>query len=102
MIPSLPDSAGESWQFWRCWWVRFCRQAHIFWGAVFWDFLVAAVVPDRKVDRLGTAGLAVLRVAIELLQIPVSDRSFLWIDAGDSVAATIGIALPGLSHLLVR
>jgi len=53
-------------------------------------FLVLALEADWRRTGLVAGGLAMLGFVIELVQIPIPERSFLWLDAGASAAGAFG------------
>ena len=59
-------------------------------------FLVLALEADWRRAGLVAGGLAGLGLAIELVQIVIPIRSFLWLDAGASAAGAVGGVVIGL------
>jgi len=59
-------------------------------------FLVLALEADWRRAGLVAGGLAALGLVIELVQIPIPDRSFLWIDAGASAVGAVGGVVMGV------
>lgn len=59
-------------------------------------FLVLALEANWRRAVWVAGGLAVMGLVIEVVQIPVPDRTFLWIDAGASAAGAVGGAIAGV------
>jgi len=59
-------------------------------------FLVLAVQANWRRAGLVAGGLAMLGLVIELVQIPIPGRSFLWVDAAASAAGAVGGAVMGV------
>ena len=59
-------------------------------------FLVLALQADWRRAGLAAGALAIIGLAIELVQIPIPDRSFLWIDAGASAVGAIAGVVTGV------
>jgi len=59
-------------------------------------FLVLALEADWRRAGLVAGGLAALGLVIELVQIPIPDRSFLWIDAAASAVGAVGGVVMGV------
>ena len=59
-------------------------------------FLVLALEANWRRACWVAGGLAVMGLAIEVVQIPIPDRTFLWIDAGASAAGAVGGVMMGV------
>lgn len=59
-------------------------------------FLVLALEADWRRAALVAGGLAILGLVIELVQLAIPERSFLWLDAGASAAGAVGGVLMGV------
>jgi len=57
---------------------------------------VLALQADWRRAGLAAGALAIIGLAIELVQIPIPDRSFLWIDAGASAVEAVGGVVMGV------
>jgi len=59
-------------------------------------FLVLALQANWRRAGLVAGGLAMFGLVIEMVQIPIPGRSFLWVDAGASAAGAVGGAVMGV------
>ena len=59
-------------------------------------FLVLALEANWRRAGWVACGLAVMGLVIEVVQIPIPDRTFLWIDAGASAAGALGGVMMGV------